>query len=488
MSTESEQQNSVNPIENSLSNTDVTNDFIESKPKTKFTFKESLMRLGKNIYFTSSISLILGICIGAMSYVAAAKENPTTLPMAEMRLFVEIFNQVKRSYVEEVDDKTLLENAIKGMLSELDPHSAYLKPDEYNDLKVSTTGKFGGLGIVVGMEDGYVKVISPIDDTPADKAGIKAGDLIVKLDDKMVSGMTLNEAVDLMRGEPNTKILLTILRDGVNKPMEISITRDIIKVESVKQKTLEPGYGYLRISNFQVQTGSDLRKAYKEILKENSKLDGLVLDLRNNPGGVLDASVEVSELFMDGGDVVSIKGRDESTEKRFTAKAGDETNGVPIVVLVNAGSASASEIVAGALQDHKRAIIMGTTTFGKGSVQTVIGINDDHALKLTTALYYTPSGRSIQAEGIKPDIVVEMATLTPLNAGSDFYKESDLNGHLDNGNVKKELTTQEKLKDEFKGKDSEKEKPLAETDFQLYQALTLLKSLKIVNSLNQAKP
>jgi len=449
------------------------------------TFKESLMRLGKNIYFTSSISLILGVCIGAMSYVAAAKDDVNKLPMEEMRTFVDIFNQVKHSYVEEVDDKTLLENAIQGMLSKLDPHSAYLKPEDYKDLKVSTTGKFGGLGIVVGMEDGYVKVISPIDDTPADKAGVKSGDLIVKLDDKNVNGMTLGEAVDLMRGEPKTKILLTILRDGLNKPIEISITRDIIKVESVKQRTLEPGYGYLRVSNFQVQTGSDLLKAFKTIQKENANLEGLVLDLRNNPGGVLDASVEVSEIFLDGGDVVSIKGRDEYSEKRFTANSGDKTGGVPVVVLVNGGSASASEIVAGALQDHKRAIIMGTTTFGKGSVQTVIGINQDHALKLTTARYYTPSGRSIQAQGIEPDIEVQMATLTTLRSGSDYYKEADLDGHLENGNGKKEMTTKEKLKEEFKDKGEEQEKPLAETDYQLFQALTLLKSIKIVNSLKQ---
>lgn len=463
----------------------ILNEMQDNKQEHQPTFKERLMRLGKNIYFTSSVSLVLGICIGAMSYVAAAKEQPGTLPMEEMRTFVEIFNQVKRSYVEEVDDKTLLENAIQGMLSKLDPHSAYLKPEDYQELKVSTTGKFGGLGIVVGMEDGYVKVISPIDDTPADKAGVKSGDLIVKLDEKNVSGLTLDQAVDLMRGEPNTKILLTILRDGVNKPIEISITRDIIKVESVKQKTLEPNYGYLRISNFQVQTGADLRKAYKTLLKDNSKLDGLVLDLRNNPGGVLDASVEVSELFLDGGDVVSIKGRDVDSEKHFTANSGDETNGVPMIVLVNGGSASASEIVAGALQDHKRAIIMGTNTFGKGSVQTVIGINQDHALKLTTARYYTPSGRSIQAQGIVPDIEVPVATLTTVRAGSDYYKEADLDGHLENGNGKKEMTTKDKLKEEFKEKEGEKEKPLSETDYQLYQALTLLKSLKIVSTLKQ---
>jgi carboxyl-terminal processing protease len=440
---------------------------------------ESLMRLGRNIYFTSSFALILGICIGAIGYVAAEKDQQV-LPMEEMRLFTQVYNQVKRSYVEPVEDKVLLENAIEGMLSKLDPHSAYLKPEAYEDLKVSTTGEFGGLGIVVGMEDGYVKVVSPIDDTPAEKAGVQSGDLIVRLDEKNVSGMTLNEAVDLMRGKPKTKILLTILRDGVNKPLEISIVRDIIKVKSVKHRTLEEGYGYIRISNFQVQTGDDLRKAYRDIKKENKNLEGLVLDLRNNPGGVLDASVEVSELFLDGGDVVSIKGRDSSSEKRFKASGVDHTNGVPIVVLVNGGSASASEIVAGALQDHKRAIIMGTTTFGKGSVQNVIGINKDHALKLTTARYYTPSGKSIQAEGIKPDIEVEMATLTSLRSGQDYFKESDLDGHLSNG--EKKDSAKEKLKEAFKSKEEE-EKPLAETDYQLYQALTLLKSIKIVNTL-----
>jgi carboxyl-terminal processing protease len=452
-----------------------------SKPKN---LTESLMRLGKNIYFTSTFFLIVGISIGAMSFVTA-KENQNTLPMEEMRTFVDIFNQVKRSYVEDVDDITLLENAIQGMLSKLDPHSAYLKAEDYDDLKVSTTGKFGGLGIVVGMEDGYVKVISPIDDTPADKAGVKSGDLIVKLDEKNVSGLSLSDAVDIMRGEPKTTILLTIVREGLNKPLEISVTRDIINVQSVKQKTLEKGYGYIRISNFQVKTGDDLKKAYKELLKENDTetLDGLVLDLRNNPGGVLDASVDVSELFLDGGEVVSIKGRSESSEKHFKANSGDKTNGVPIIVLVNGGSASASEIVAGALQDHKRAIIMGTTTFGKGSVQTVIGIGQDKALKLTTARYYTPSGRSIQAQGIEPDIKVEMATITSLSPSSAYYKESDLEGHLING--KEEISVTEKLKEKFKEKAKEGEdKSLAETDYQLYQALTLLKSIKIINTLN----
>lgn len=438
------------------------------------------MRLGKNIYFTSSVTLILGICIGAMGYVVAAKDQQA-LPMEDMRLFVDVFNQVKRSYVEPVEDTTLLENAIQGMLSNLDPHSAYLKPEDYENLKVSTSGEFGGLGIVVGMEDGYVKVISPIDDTPAAEAGVEAGDLIVKLDDKNVNGLTLNEAVELMRGKPKTDILLTILREGVNKPLEIKITRDIIKVESVKQRTLENGYGYIRISNFQVKTGNDLKKAYKELIKENKTLKGLVLDLRNNPGGVLDASVEVSSLFLDGGEVVSIKGRSEASEKHYTATNDDETQGVPIIVLINGGSASASEIVAGALQDHKRAIIMGTTSFGKGSVQTVVGVNKDHALKLTTARYYTPSGRSIQAEGIEPDIKVEMGTLTTLRKGDEYFKESDLDGHLSNG--QKKQSTTEKLKEAFKSPEDKQKKPLSETDFQLYQALMLLKSLNIVNNM-----
>ena len=287
-----------------------------------------------------------------------------------------------------------------------------------------------------------------------------------------------------MRGKPKTDITLTIFREGVSRPIELVVTRAIIKVVSVKQKTLEPGYGYLRISNFQVQTGKSLYEAYKQLLQENSKLEGLVLDLRNNPGGVLEASRDVAGLFLDGGMVVYTKGREDDSKRELHAPKGDSTNGLPLVVLVNGGSASASEIVAGALQDHKRAIIMGTTTFGKGSVQTLLPLSNQSALKLTIARYYTPLGRSIQAEGIKPDIEVEMATLTSLKAQT--FKEADLNRHLTNGDSNKENSTQEKLKAELQAKeDKESEKPLSETDYQLFQALNLLKSIKIVNSLKQ---
>jgi carboxyl-terminal processing protease len=446
--------------------------------------QESLMRLGKNIYFTASLSLILGISIGVMSVGVAAKNGQLLLPIKDLQTFNEVLNQIKLNYVDPIEDSQLLENAIQGMLSELDPHSAYLKPSDWKDLQENISGEFGGLGIEVTMEDGYVKVVSPIDDTPAQKAGVQSGDLIVKLDDKPVKGMTLSQAVDLMRGQPKTDIKLTIFREGVNRPIELVVTRAIIKVVSVRQKTLEPGYGYIRISNFQVQTGKSLYEAYKQLVKDNPNLDGLILDLRNNPGGVLEASVDVAGIFLDGGMVVYTKGREDNSKRELNAPKGDATNGLPLVVLVNGGSASASEIVAGALQDHKRAIIMGTTTFGKGSVQTILPLSNQSALKLTIARYYTPLGRSIQAEGIKPDIEVEMATLTSLK--SETFKEADLTRHLSNGNGNKENSTQEKLKAELKAKEEiASEKPLAETDYQLFQALNLLKSIKIVNSLKR---
>ena len=445
------------------------------------------MRLGKNIYFTASLSLILGITIGVMSVGVAAKNGQQLLlPIKDLQTFNEVLNQIKLNYVDPIEDSQLLENAIQGMLSELDPHSAYLKPSDWQDLQENISGEFGGLGIEVTMEDGYVKVVSPIDDTPAQKAGVQAGDLIVKLGDKPVKGMSLGEAVELMRGKPKTDIRLTIFREGVNRPIEITVTRAIIKVESVKQKTLEPGYGYIRVSNFQLQTGKNIQDAYKQLTKDNPTLNGLVLDLRNNPGGVLEASVDVAGLFLDGEMVVYTKGREDDSKRELFAPKGDKSNGVPLIVLVNGGSASASEIVAGALQDHKRAIIMGTTTFGKGSVQTILPLSNQSALKLTIARYYTPLGRSIQAQGIVPDIEVEMATLTSVKESNEYIKEADLSRHLSNGNGGTEASTQEKLKAELQAKEgSASEKPLAETDYQLYQALNLLKSIKIVNSLKQ---
>lgn len=403
------------------------------------------------------------------------------LPLNELRTFADVFDRIKQAYVEEVDDKTLLENAIKGMLTELDPHSAYLQPEAYKDLQINTTGEFGGLGIEVGMEDGYVKVITPIDDTPAAEAGVMAGDLIIKLDDIQVKGLTLNDAVKHMRGKPGSDIVLTIIREGVDKPLEITVTRAIIQVQSVKRRILEPGFGYVRLSQFQVHTGPDMEKAIKTLIKDNKgPLNGIVLDLRNNPGGVLQAAVDVSDLLLEEGLVVYTKGRLTDSQMKFSATPGDMLDGMPVVVLVNGGSASASEIVAGALQDHKRAVIMGTTSFGKGSVQTVLPLHNNRALKITTARYYTPNGRSIQAQGIEPDIVVENAKLTKLKYGG-FVKESELSGHL--SNPEGEAPKGDKRKTVKNSK-----KPLEETDYQLYEALNLLKALNVVGGYERPTP
>lgn len=391
------------------------------------------------------------------------------LPINELRTFADVFDRIKQAYVEEVDDKTLLENAIQGMLTELDPHSAYLKPEAYQDLQISTTGEFGGLGIEVGMEDGFVKVITPIDDTPAMKAGVEAGDLIIKLDKTPVKGLTLGEAVKLMRGKAGSKIVLTILREGTEKPLEITVVRDIIQVQSVKGRLLEKHYGYVRLSQFQIQTGPDMIKLLDKLKTENKgDLKGIVLDLRNNPGGVLQAAVDVTDAFVDDGLVVYTKGRLPDSDMKFHAAPGDLLHDTPIVVLVNGGSASASEIVAGALQDHRRAVIMGTSTFGKGSVQTVLPLNNDRALKLTTARYYTPSGRSIQAHGIEPDVLVENAELKRLEA-MERIRERDLSGHLEN--------PEEAIVDQTK---IDQERQIADTDYQLYEALNLLKALNVL--------
>ena len=419
--------------------------------------------------------LILGLTLAIGQGVFADKNSSKTgaLPLDELRSFTEVFARIKKDYVEEISDKTLLENAIRGMLAGLDPHSSYLDAEGYKDLQVGTTGEFGGLGIEVGMEDGFVKVISPIDDTPAERAGVKAGDLVIRLDEKPVKGMTLHQAVGIMRGKVGTDIVLTIIREGEEKPLKITITRDIIKVRSVRSRTLEEGIGYLRISQFQSRTGENLINAIDELKKENNgKLDGLVLDLRNNPGGVLNAAVDVSDAFLDSGLIVYTQGRIADSEMKFEATPVRQLDGAPLVVLVNGGSASASEIVAGALQDHKRAIILGTRTFGKGSVQTILPLNNETALKLTTARYYTPSGRSIQAEGIEPDIILDPLRVTKIEGAGERIKEADLAGHLENGDAKKKNGKKKK----------EKELSLAQTDYQLYEALNILKGMKILQS------
>lgn len=383
--------------------------------------------------------ITIGIAISVGSTVLADKHESkaaNTLPLNELRNFSEIFAKVKESYVEEVEDKKLIEGAIRGMLTSLDPHSSYLDLNEYKELQVGTTGEFGGLGIEVTMEDGFVKIVSPIDDTPAQRAGVHAGDLVIRLDETPVKGMTISEAVKLMRGKPGTDINLLIVRDGVDKPFTITITRAIIKVKSVKQRILEDGFGYVRITSFQTRTGEQIRTAVDKLKDESGgDLKGLVLDLRNNPGGVLGAAVAVSDAFITDGLIVYTEGRGGHEELEFNAKPTDVLNGAPIVVLINGGSASASEIVAGALQDHNRAVIMGNQSFGKGSVQTIFPLSSETAVKITTARYYTPSGRSIQAEGIKPDIElkpIKISAKEKSNIGS--IKEANLSGHLSNGN------------------------------------------------------
>ena len=427
--------------------------------------------------------IFVGISVSLTSSVLAERkvEESTGLPLNELRNFSDIFARIKTDYVEDVDDKTLLENAIRGMLTGLDPHSSYLNPDEYKELKIGTTGKFGGLGIQVGMEDGFVKVISPIDDTPAFRAGLEAGDLIIRLNDKSVKGMTLNDAVKIMRGDPGTDIKLTVIREGADKPIPFTVTRDIISVKSVKSRILEPDYGYIRISNFQSKTARDLVSEVSKLKKDNkNELKGLVLDLRNNPGGVLSAAADVSDAFIDNGMLVYTKGRINNSEFEFNAKPGDIMNGLPLVVLINGGSASASEIVAGALQDHHRAIIMGSKSFGKGSVQTIQELRSGGAVKITTARYFTPSGRSIQGEGITPDIILERYEIKDTKDDASLrIKESDLSHSISNPTKSQEAIK----KAEEEGKKEEKEHPKlkASDDFQLYEALLLLKGLNILS-------
>ena len=431
-----------------------------------------------------SLSLLaVGITVGAFLTIGEgvfADKDSGSLPLEELKTFTEIFAKIKNDYVEPIDDKTLLENAIKGMLAGLDPHSAYLVREEYEDLQAGTSGEFGGLGIEVGMEDGFVRVIAPIDDTPAANAGIEAGDLVIRLDDTPVKGMSLAEAVKIMRGKPGTDITLTVVRDGEDRPLEITITRDIIRVTSIKSRTLEEGYAYVRITQFQSRTGENLREAITKLKEENSgTLHGLVLDLRNNPGGVLSAAVSVSDAFLTKGVIVYTEGRLEDAKLKFNAKPTDILGGAPVVVLVNGGSASASEIVAGALQDHKRAVVMGNQTFGKGSVQTILPMDNGSALKLTTARYFTPSGRSIQAEGIAPDIELETVQVAGVERRSQRIKEADLSGHL-KGDEENEEAEPEASGGGADDPPAEEQQSLAQRDFALYEALNLLKGLNIL--------
>jgi carboxyl-terminal processing protease len=467
-----------------------------------------------------TVGLVAGVAISLNFSASAQKDMSRSLPIEELRSFADVFGAIKQGYVEPIDDKKLITHAISGMLSNLDPHSAYLDADTFKDLQVSTQGEFGGLGIEVGMEDGFVKVVSPIEDTPAYRAGIKSGDLIIKLDDTPVKGMTLNDAVKKMRGKPKTDIRLTIARKGETKPIEVTITREKIKVQSVKSKSLENGFGYLRVTQFQEETAADvvrhldkLTKAANEPAKDKDGkeikdapkpegLKGLVLDLRNDPGGLLNGAVGVSAAFLPPDTLVtSTDGRTDDAKRRYMASPADYLRGhkndfmkdlpaiaktVPMVVLVNGGSASASEIVAGALQDHKRAVVMGTQTFGKGSVQTVLPLSNNAAIKLTTARYFTPSGRSIQAKGIVPDVIVEE---TANGTVRERIREADLERHL-GGEEKADTEKAKPAKTKAKNGKSEKiddeddMKPAFEfaskNDYQLTQATNLLKAWQII--------
>jgi len=417
------------------------------------------------------------LCLASIN-LSAQEADPAEklpLPLDEVRIFTEVLNRIRSSYVEPIDDKTLLENAIKGMLAGIDPHSTYLASDDYDQLQESTTGEFGGLGVEVGVEDGFIKVIAPMDGSPAERAGVQAGDLIIKLDDTPAREVTVGDTVDLMRGEPGTDIVLTILREGVSEPFEITVTREIIKARSVRYRIVDPGYAYIRIAAFATNTGKEVKDAVAKLHEEN-ELKGVVLDLRNNPGGVLQASVDVVDAFIDEGLIVYTQGRVDNADMRFEASAENVSQGVPLVVLINSGSASASEIVAGALQDHGRAIIMGTPSFGKGSVQTVLPLTNDRAIKLTTALYFTPSGHSIQATGIVPDITVDRGQVTRIPDSLVSYREADLAGHLENA------SPEDGEEAAVIAAETQPHEPpeVIVRDYQLNEAINVLKGLNIV--------
>jgi len=446
----------------------------------------------KTIKYTSNSKTLIAALVGSLlwSFNTLAQEQQeleqaaetvqlaeevaqTPLPLEQIKTFADIFTRIKLSYVESVTDEQLLEYAVDGMLAGLDPHSVYLKGDKYQDLNEDTSGQFTGLGIEVVMEGGFVKVIAPIDDTPADKAGIQSGDLIIRINGEVITGLTLNEATEKMRGKPGTKIMLTILRESEPDPFDIEIKRAVVNLSSVKPLKLSEEIGYLRVTQFQLNTGESFRKELTK-MRDRDGFSGLIIDLRNNPGGLLTSAISMVDSLITDGVIVSTKGRNEASKKEYNATAVDMIDGKPVIVLVNGGSASASEIVAGALQDHKRAVILGTETFGKGSVQTVLNINDDDAIKLTTARYYTPSGRSIQASGVVPDVIVNQRQFKKQEQGFSRIKENDLPGRLDADNDLK-----------AKSESNETVERLA-NDYQLNEAFNLLKGLVLFSSNNKS--
>lgn len=426
-----------------------------------------------------SLSLMAGVlivplaCSNLYAQTTKVDQNKAPLPITELRNFVDVFERVKSVYVQPIDDKTLMNNAIKGMLNNLDPHSVYLDSTAYKALEQTTTGQFGGLGIEIEKADDFIKIITPIDDSPAAKAGIQPGDLIIQINGQSTQGISLSDAVEKMRGNIGEPIDFMITRDN-QKPFKVTIVRSQINRQSVKAQLIEPNYGYLRITQFQTNTASEVKRALYTLKRDNGnhRLQGLVLDLRNNPGGLLQSAVDTADLFMKSGLIVYTKGRTPDSNKQFHANAHDESEAVPLVILINSGSASASEVVAGALQDVKRAVIMGTTSFGKGSVQTILPIDKNHAVKLTTALYYTPNGRSIQAQGIVPDIKVEPLSIAQQDPNVEI-READLQNHLNNANNDKRKTS----------KKIQQNKPLIQnTDYQLNQALGLLKGIHVIGA------
>jgi carboxyl-terminal processing protease len=434
-------------------------------------------------YLTAAGVALAGVV--ALSAPLGAASNET---YQQLNLFGDVFERVRADYVEEVTDSQLIEAAINGMLSSLDPHSSYLNPESFEEMTVQTKGEFGGLGIEVTLENGLVKVVSPIDDTPAFRAGIQPGDLVTHLDGEPVMGLTLSEAVDRMRGPVNTDIILTIVREGEEAAFDVTLTRAIIQIQSVRSR-VENNVGYIRVTQFSERTDSAIKDAIDGFKRDlGSKLEGIVLDLRNNPGGLLDQAVAVSDEFLDKGEIVSTRGRRPDSVQRFNARPGDLAGGLPIVVIVNGGSASASEIVAGALQDHRRAIILGTRSFGKGSVQTIVPLGSNGAIRLTTARYYTPSGRSIQALGIEPDIEVEQARLEVIDGGTERH-EADLRNVLTNGEGTED-TGETDGTDGGDGTSGTEQPPadgqetadVAPEDYQLSRALDLLHGIALYRS------
>ncbi len=445
------------------------------KSMNKYQMNNSAQRATRKLLRSVVASSFLFVAVGVFAQseeAPSADDEPsnevtsTPLPLDQIQTFAEIFTRIKANYVEPVTDEQLLEYAIEGMLSGLDPHSVYLKDDRYEDLSEGTSGSFTGLGMEVVMEGGFVKVIAPIDDTPAANAGIQSGDLIIRMDGKTVSGLSLQEATDAMRGAPGTKITLTILRESEPEPFEVELTRAVVRLSSVKRRSLSDQIGYLRVTQFQIATAETFRKELKQLMQKDD-FSGLILDMRNNPGGLLTSAISIADIFIEEGTIVSTRARNAENEQVYTATPSDLIEGKPLILLINGGSASAAEIVAGALQDHDRALILGTDSFGKGSVQTVLDLGEREAIKLTTARYYTPDGHSIQAQGIEPDVIVEPRRFSEEEEGFKRLKENDLPGRLDNDD--QQVTEKEKL--------SEETQALLARDYQLNEAFNLIKGL-----------